>query len=41
MLNLPKRPIDTDTLDAWAKMLEDIAKAALLAGNIWSKSGLL
>lgn len=31
MLNLLKRPIERETLDAWAKILEDIAKVALLA----------
>lgn len=31
MLNLLKRPIEIETLDAWAKILEDIAKVALLA----------
>lgn len=31
MLNLLKRPIEAETLDAWAKILEDIAKVALLA----------
>ncbi len=31
MLNLFKRPIEPDTLDAWAKIIEDIAKVAILA----------
>lgn len=31
VFNLLKRPIETETLDAWAKILEDIAKVALLA----------
>lgn len=31
MLNLLKRPIESETLDAWAKILEDIAKVAILA----------
>ncbi|KAA6207995.1 hypothetical protein [Avibacterium paragallinarum] len=31
LFNLLKRPIETETLDAWAKILEDIAKVALLA----------
>ncbi|MCF7522118.1 hypothetical protein L4G92_08695 [Neisseria sp. ZJ106] len=31
MFNLLKRPIETETLDAWAKILEDIAKVAVLA----------
>ncbi|MDH2925840.1 hypothetical protein FW755_05155 [Lonepinella koalarum] len=30
-LNLFKVPIEQDTLDAWAKMAEDIAKVAILA----------
>ncbi|MCW9714657.1 hypothetical protein [Avibacterium sp. 21-594] len=31
MLNLFKRPIEVETLEAWAKMVEDIAKVAILA----------
>lgn len=31
MFNLLKRPIESETLDAWAKILEDIAKVAILA----------
>lgn len=31
MLNLISRPIHSDTLDAWAKWLEDIAKVAVVA----------
>lgn len=31
MLNLFKRPIETETLDAWAKWLEDIAKVSIIA----------
>lgn len=30
MLNLFKRPIEVETLEAWAKMVEDIAKVAIL-----------
>lgn len=29
--NLLKRPTEPETLDAWAKILEDIAKVAILA----------
>ncbi|BBE95117.1 hypothetical protein [Haemophilus influenzae] len=31
MLNLLKRPIEVETLEAWAKILEDMAKVAILA----------
>lgn len=31
MINLFKRPIEKDTLDAWAKWLEDVAKVAIIA----------
>ncbi|MBE2897751.1 hypothetical protein KRX11_02095 [Pasteurellaceae bacterium TAE3-ERU1] len=31
MLTLFKRPIEKETLDAWAKMSDDIAKVAILA----------
>ena len=31
MLNLLKRPIEVETLDTWAKILEDMAKVAILA----------
>ncbi|MCW9718427.1 MULTISPECIES: hypothetical protein [unclassified Avibacterium] len=31
MLNLFKRPIEIETLEAWAKMSEDMAKVAILA----------
>ncbi|NBI42263.1 hypothetical protein GVX76_01920 [[Haemophilus] felis] len=31
MMNIFKRPIETETLDAWAKWLEDIAKVAIIA----------
>lgn len=31
VFNLLKRPIETETLDAWAKILEDIAKVSILA----------
>ncbi|MBN6712051.1 hypothetical protein JFL47_12630 [Haemophilus haemoglobinophilus] len=31
MLNLLKRPIEAETLDAWAKWLEDIAKVSIIA----------
>lgn len=30
MLNLLKRPIEAETLEAWAKIMEDLAKVALL-----------
>lgn len=30
-LNPFQKPIETDTLEAWAKLLEDIAKVAILA----------
>ncbi|MFA9489562.1 MULTISPECIES: hypothetical protein [Mannheimia] len=31
MFNLFKRPIETETIDAWAKIADDIAKVAILA----------
>lgn len=31
MFNLLKRPIEVETLEAWAKLLEDMAKVALFA----------
>lgn len=31
MWNLFRKPIETETLDGWAKMAEDIAKVAFLA----------
>lgn len=31
MLNLFKRPIETETLDSWCKIADDIAKVAILA----------
>ena len=31
MLNLFKRPIEKSTLEAWAKMSDDVAKVAILA----------
>lgn len=31
MLNLFRRPIETETVDAWAKWLEDLAKVAVVA----------
>lgn len=31
MFNLLQRPIESETLDSWAKILEDIAKVAILA----------
>lgn len=31
MLNIFKRPLHKDSLDSWCKMLDDIAKVAILA----------
>lgn len=31
MFNLFKRPIETETIDAWSKIADDIAKVAILA----------
>ncbi|WP_439243525.1 hypothetical protein [Lonepinella sp. BR2474] len=31
LLNLFKLPLETDTLEAWVKIIEDIAKVAILA----------
>ncbi|QTM01253.1 hypothetical protein [Mannheimia sp. ZY171111] len=31
MFNLFKRPIETETIDAWTKIADDIAKVAILA----------
>ncbi|MFZ7342874.1 hypothetical protein [Avibacterium volantium] len=43
MLNLFKRPIEVETLEAWAKMVEDIAKVAILAVPviIFGQNGIL
>lgn len=47
--NLLQRPIERETIDAWAKVLEDLAKVAILATpvvlygdkDIWFKLGHL
>ncbi|MFU2088620.1 hypothetical protein [Avibacterium avium] len=43
MLNLFKCPIEVETLEAWAKMVEDIAKVAILAVPviIFGQNGIL
>ncbi|MFU2047811.1 hypothetical protein ACLSZ3_00835 [Avibacterium gallinarum] len=43
MLNLFKRPIEVETLEAWAKMSEDIAKVEILAVPviIFGQNGIL
>ncbi|MCW9733851.1 hypothetical protein L5B97_10340 [Avibacterium sp. 20-15] len=43
MLNLFKRPIEIETVEAWAKLLEDIAKVAILAVPmiIFGQNGVL
>lgn len=43
MFNLLKRPIEVETLESWAKILEDIAKVALLALPVvvFSENGII
>lgn len=43
MLNLFKRPIEVETLEAWAKMVEDIANVVILAVPviIFGQNGIL
>ncbi|MFZ7241236.1 hypothetical protein ACLSYN_09265 [Avibacterium avium] len=43
MLNLFKRPIEVETLEAWAKMVEDITNVVILAVPviIFGQNGIL